>query len=398
VQFVKIDNRSRFKDAVIQDRLHVPLGVPLDAAALDKSIEDIYGLGYLDLVRYEVVNEDGQQGVIVHVTQDSRGTRFLEWGIDIFSGDDDTSANVRLALLDTAIDDLGSEARVMIQLGESPAFLAEMYKAVNPDLQLYLRPVAFAEKQKILTFDDDGHQLNEFEVVQFGGQMDVMREFGNSAAVSVGLRMFSGDAQVQIGNPATPDYSYNGGEYLVSAALDTWDDSYFPSRGTRAGLSYVKSSRSINADAAYEQIQARAFQAWSHGRHTLIGGGKYNITLDDDAPIYALYRGGGLFNLSGLQPNQVNGQNFGLALVTYRYDLSGKGGLFPAYAGVSAEYGNAGAHHGDPFDNGIMNGSIFFGNRSPLGPLYWGFAFAEDGERAYFLRIGNVYGQSTIGR
>ena len=152
--------------------------------------------------------------------------------------------------------------------------------------------------------------------------------------------------------------------------------------------------RSLNADAAYEQIQARAFQAWSHGRHTLIGGGKYDITLDDDAPIYALYRGGGLFNLSGLQPNQVNGQNFGLALVSYRYDLSGKGGLFPAYAGVSAEYGNAGAHHGDPFDNGIMNGSIFFGNRSPIGPLYWGFAFAEDDERAYFMRIGNVFGQS----
>ena len=186
MQFVKIDNRSRFKDAVIQDRLHVPLGVPLDAAALDKSIEEIYGLGYLDLVRYEVVNEDGRSGVIVHVTQDSRGTRFLEWGIDIFSGNDDTSANVRLAVLDTAIDDLGSEARVMVQLGESPAFLAEMYKAVNPDLQLYLRPVAFAEKQKIATFDDDGHQLNEFEVVQFGGQMDIMREFGNSAAVSVG--------------------------------------------------------------------------------------------------------------------------------------------------------------------------------------------------------------------
>ena len=27
------------------------------------------------------------------------------------------------------------------------------------------------------------------------------------------------------------------------------------------------------------------------------------------APIYALFRGGGLFNLSGLEPNQVNGCN-----------------------------------------------------------------------------------------
>ncbi len=77
-------------------------------------------------------------------------------------------------------------------------------------------------------------------------------------------------------------------------------------------------------------------------------------------------------------------------LASYRYDLSGKGGLFPAYAGVSAEYGNAGEHHQDPFDDGIMNGSIYFGNRSPLGPFYWGIAFAEGGERVYFFRIGNV--------
>ncbi len=44
-----------------------------------------------------------------------------------------------------------------------------------------------------------------------------MREFGRSAAISAGVRLFSGDAQVQIGDPATPDYSYNGGEYVFNA-------------------------------------------------------------------------------------------------------------------------------------------------------------------------------------
>ena len=43
----------------------------LDTAALDENIEQIYGLGYLDLVRYEVVDEDGKSGVIVHVAQDA---------------------------------------------------------------------------------------------------------------------------------------------------------------------------------------------------------------------------------------------------------------------------------------------------------------------------------------
>ncbi len=75
----------------------------------------------------------------------------------------------------------------------------------------------------------------------------------------------------------------------------------------------------------------------------MIGGIKYFMTIDNDAPIYALYRAGGLFNLSGLQSNEAIGQNFGEVLASYRYDLSGKGGLFPAYVGVSAEFGNTGS-------------------------------------------------------
>src|SRR5262249_17847941 len=39
VQFVKLDNRSRFSDKVIWDRLHVPLDQPLDTASLDQQIQ-----------------------------------------------------------------------------------------------------------------------------------------------------------------------------------------------------------------------------------------------------------------------------------------------------------------------------------------------------------------------
>jgi NTE family protein len=398
VQFVKLNNRSRFQDAVILDRLHVPLGEPLNKDNLDRDIQQIYGLGFLAIVRYEVVEENGATGVVIHVTQDPRGTRFLEWGVDIFSGPDGTDANLRLAVLDTHLDDLGSEGRVLVQLGETPAFLAEVYKAVSPPLQLYLRPKVFWERLDLSTFDDNGNALNTYQVSQVGGQFDVIRELGDSAALSVGVRRFSGHASVQVGEPSVQSYSYNGAEYVANAALDSWDDRYFPSSGTLANLTYLKSATALGADEPYEQILALLVTAWSTGRHTLFGGFRYQTTLDNNAPIYAEFRGGGLFNLSGLQPNEVNGQNFGVLLSSYRYDLSGEGGLFPAFVGVSAEFGNAGENHQDPFSDGIMNGSIYFANRSPIGPLYWGVGFAEGGEQLYFLRIGNVFGRSTIGR
>ncbi len=398
IEFVHLDNRSRFDDAVIQDRLHIPIGQPLDTKALDAQIGQIYALGYLNLVRYELAEQDGKTGVVIHVTQDPRGTRFLEWGLDIFSSGDSTDANLRLAVLNTALDEYGSEGRVLLQLGESPALLGEVYKALSPKLQLYLRPIAFAEQQALSTFDNNGHVVNTYRVDQFGAQMDILRELGDYAALSVGFRRFSGDANVQIGDPSLVNYHYNGAEYVFKAALDRLDERYFPSTGTLANITYLKSATSLGADDPYEQVRTQLVTAWTSGRHTLLGGFKYDMTLDNNAPIYAVFRGGGLFNLSGLEPNRVNGQNFGEILASYRFDLSGRGGLFPAYVGVSAEFGNAGQHHDDVFSNGIMNGSLYFGNRSPIGPLYWGVAFAEGGERVYFLRIGNVFGATTIGR
>lgn len=84
--------------------------------------------------------------------------------------------------------------------------------------------------------------------------------------------------------------------------------------------------------------------------------------------------------------------------MSYRYNFGGGGGLYPPYAGISFEYGNATDDRDDVFGDGIANGSIYLGYRSPIGPLYWGMGFAEGGQRAYFLRIGNVFGASSVGR
>ncbi len=57
IQFVHLNNRSRFSDAVIYARLHVDIGKPLDEARLEKDIQQIYALGFLDRATYEVVKE-----------------------------------------------------------------------------------------------------------------------------------------------------------------------------------------------------------------------------------------------------------------------------------------------------------------------------------------------------
>jgi NTE family protein len=345
---VKIDNQSRFADSVIQERLHIPLGEPLDTKELDKDIGQIYALGFLNLVTYTLTEENGQSGVIVHVTQDSRGTRFLEWGLDLFSDGSSTDANLRLAVLNTGLDKYGSEQRVMVQLGETPAAIWEIYKAVDPTRQLYLRPKVFWEKQTLDTFNDSGNILNTYSVNQWGGQIDILKELSHYAAISAGVRRFSGDADVEIGLHRLRLQLQRRRVRFQRRARSPGRPLYPEPRHAREHhVSEIehraRRRRPVRAD--HDSAVRRVDHASTHH----IGGFRYDITLDNDAPIYALFRAGGLFNLSGLEPNRVVGQNFGELLASYRYDLNEKGGLFPAFIGVSAEFGNAGEQKKDPF-------------------------------------------------
>ena len=103
IEFVRVDNRSRFADFVIEDQIHVETGKPLDYEALEHDIKQIYGLGFLELVRYEIVEEDGRAGIKIYAYQDSRGTQFIETGLDLSAGDNQSSFNLRVGYLKTDV-------------------------------------------------------------------------------------------------------------------------------------------------------------------------------------------------------------------------------------------------------------------------------------------------------
>ena len=398
IQWVELDNRTRFRDEVIQKRLNIKTGVPLDTRQLDEDIQHVYSLGFLSIARYEVRERDGKKGIFVQVLEDERGTNLVEYGLDLLGGSGSTDFNVRLGFLKTDIDKRGTELRVLGQLGSDSGIGVELYKPLTDDLRWIVRPLLSYENRDIGTFDDDGNKLSEVDVEQYGLEVAAGHEFGTHAALFAGVRSFSGDVSVGVGDPNTPDIDYDGGEWFIGAEYDRIDDRYFPSEGSTAHITYVVSSDFLGADNDdYEQIIFNAFKVWSWGKHSIQAAGRFKTTLDDNAPIYAQFRGGGFFRLSGFEENQVSGQHFGFLGTGYRYTLR-EGGLLPAYVGATIEYGNAAQKSGDVFDDGLTHGSVYIGFNSLLGPLYLGIGFGENADTALFLRSGNVSGISTIGR
>jgi len=396
IEFVHIDNRSRFKDSIIKERIHARVGEPLDRAQMERDVQQLYALGFLETATYEIVEDAGRTGLLVRVKQDPRGVNFIETGIDYAGGSDSSSIDIRLAFLKTDMDDLGSEFRTMLQVGENQALLAEIYKPLDDDLRWILLPRVLAERQSIGVFDADGSRNAEVQVDQLTASLALGREFWRHAALFGGLRRYTGDTEVETGAPQ-PNETFEGGEFFASGSWDRLDDRYFPSHGTFARVDYVWSRDALDASTEFEQLDSTALIAHTWGRHTFLLGGRYGTTIDGEAPIQNRFRAGGLFALSGFQPDELTGSHFGMAFVGYRVRLFEQGFL-PPYFGTTLEYGNAVEARHDIIDDGILNASLYLGFNSPLGPLYAGYGFAEDNRRAFFLRIGTILGANSIGR
>lgn len=390
IQFVELDNRSRFSDAVIEKRLHVALGEPLDPARLDRDMAEIYALGFIERVNYQVIEENGQQGVLVRVDQDDRGTRFLETGFGLTSSDAANKFELRLALLDTAIDELGTEGRVGLQLGDDYGIFGELYKPFGENLQYILLP-RIAAGRDLITVYDDGDKLAQVEATSLSAELSIGREIGEVGAVFAGIRRSTGDIQVEVGAPDLVDESFEGGDWVLSGTWDRLDNRFFPSDGEFARVRQTFSRKAIGADTNFEQFESTLLLSRTYGeKHNFMGGFRYQTTINGSAPIQNIFRGGGFFTMSGYGPTELTGQHFGFGLLGYRYQLADNP-LLPAYIGGTLEFGNAADDRDDIVDNGLWNGSIYAGTPTILGPIYLGWGWNEEDSGVLFVRIGQLF-------
>ncbi len=100
--------------------------------------------------------------------------------------------------------------------------------------------------------------------------------------------------------------------------------------------------------------------------------------------------------MSGFEPNELIGENFGVVGAGYRYEVF-QSGILPGYVGGTVEYGNAAADRSDIFAEGILNGSVYFAYDTPLGPLYLGYGWNTENRGVIFLSLGANFGSEDIG-
>ncbi len=391
IDFIRLDNQSRLSDDVLRARLTSRPGQRMDLDVVEADIRRIYGMELFQNVVWELVEENGLTGLVLHAKERPWGPNYLQFGLDIegnFEGDN--QFNLSLGYLGTAMNKLGGEWRALLRLGEEPGILAEVYQPLDAHSRYFVNPSIEVERDNVNLFED-GDVLAAFRVKRSGIVLAAGREFGTWGEFRLGWRRFTGENEVRVGDPALPTTDFDTGQGFVRFSVDELDSLYFPRSGLFGNFEWRFSRESLGDGANYEQFLFNGFGARSWGRHTLIGGLRYLTTPEDDAPIESLFRAGGFLRLSGFQRNELSGQHYAQVVGVYQrrlFDFN----LMPTYAGVSVEIGNVWQDQDDiTFDDTITAGSIYVGFDTFVGPIYFAYGLAEGGNSSFYSFLGTIF-------
>lgn len=389
VNFVRLDNQTRYADALLLRDLDKEIGKPLDTGRMEDALLRAYALGTLASITYEVVQEDGSSGVLVRARPKSHGPNYLQVGLRAgsdFSGNHES--NLRAAILMSPISDYGAEARFSVDIGSEPGLKAEYFHPFDlaNRYQLYAR--LGYRNPNVHLYSEQGDKLATYNIRTAEADVRVGREFGNHAAVSFGLQRSHGRAEVEVGLPALRSLESDDGAWAVRATVDRLDSLFFPRSGYYAALAYIASEDWLGSDSPYEKAELDVLAAKDFGPHAIQWGAAYHTTLRGVLPLQERYRLGGRGRLAGFHFNELTGQNYALLTAGYSYELAKILGR-SASVGMTLEYGNAWELRSNmAFDDGILNGSLYVGFDSWLGPLMFGYGLREGGKGVAFLEIG----------
>lgn len=386
MEFVRLNNSTRYSDEVLLARLDIPTGQRFNVDTVEAAIRRIYGMGTLDTVTYDMVEEDGKSGLVIDVKPQSYGLHYLETGLNTYSDfRGDFVFNIRAGILSNPINSLGGEVRLLGQFGSEPALFAEYFQPLDVKGRYFFGLKVGFENPQLNYFDAQGNRIAQYELPSWGYDAYTGREFGNFGAATVGVRQRSGDVNLLIGTASVGVDDFDIGEVYWNLTFDRLDSFQLPRKGLFVSFGQTLGRQTLGSDSNFNQLNLDAIYAHAIGAHSAYGGLRYHDTISGSSLLQNQYRIGGVTRLPGYRPNELFTSNYALAFIGYTYEL---GRLLnrPAIVGGTLEYADLWSD-GSPHRQ-ELHASGYFGFDSWLGRFLIGYGARESGEGNFFLELG----------
>jgi NTE family protein len=395
IEFVRADARSAQHAPLIEATMSDLVGRELDKKLVRSRLSSLYALDRFETIDYTLVEENGRTGLELDLRRKSWGPNYVRFGLNLeddFAGNSRYNAAMRLIM--TELNALGGEWLADLQIGENPKVFTEFYQPLSLTSRYFIAPQFDFEERSVFELNDRD-RIAEYRVRTVQGGLDVGREISNWGEIRLGVRRGEGRSRVLIGDPTLPTDEFQRGGYFARFSYDKLDSIFFPRHGQQFEFEWRGERDNIGADQDFDGFTSSWLIARSFDRHTLIFSMDAGTTVDAAPTPENFFSLGGFLNLSGLPPGFLSGPHYGIGRLMY-YRRVGRGGEgvldLPAYAGVSIEAGNTWMTRDEMSVSDLrMDGSIYFGVDTPLGPVYLATGFDEDGDKAFYLFLGRTF-------
>lgn len=394
---VTLDKTQYVKAETLRQQLPVPLGQPLDAAALEERIDTLYAKGDFERVGYRFFQRDGQNVLNLMPLERAAAPNYLRAGLGLSAN---TATQNDFTLLFSSqhiwLNALGGEWRNYLAIGRNAGIASEFYQPLGLETPWFASVSLDAHESSLPVFGVNKDKLGRYTVRQQRAYAEIGLSLGNYGELRGGV--FRGNARTErdVGDPRVfVEGRESTGGLRVRGTIDQFDNPKMPREGYMNYLDIVRFTPFLGSEKSYATVQAGIDGAKTFDRNTVRATLKYASVQGRDRSPFALFSMGGFLNLSGLQEGQLMGGETLLArLMAYRQIAALPSGLGSGfYAGMSLEAGRVRdtADRVYTHTGWLPAGSVFVAADTLLGPLFLGVGKAQGNPLTGYLFLGSDF-------
>lgn len=401
VAFVEVQTKGIIPPEKIKNWLDIPVGQAYSSEKINERVEAVYNNREFDVIGHELVERNGEYGIVVKANEKSWGPDFLKFGLNMSSDLNGNSGYLlQIGHRRPWIDASGTEWRSDLEIGSAVRIKSELRKPINSIDGPYLSPYIDYQRHYNQVYDDET-LIAKYRVRSIRTGLDVGAPFGNLGEGRIGLTAskivadpHTGAIISQSGNTQNiqtlPGADIEQYGIRAKVTLDQLDSPFFPRTGYY--LSSEGQAAIFDQKDSYQTFSTDGKVAFSKGEHSINLTGQLGMLFQDRAEnIPGIgYRLGGFQRLSAYQLDQFSGNYMMLGNLTYLYRALNLRLLNQSmFLGTSIESGNVWNKRSDmSFGNLKHSYSVFLGLNTFMGPVHLGVATAPGGYTNIFFQLG----------
>jgi NTE family protein len=376
----------------IREELQGLIDQPISTSEVDRELIKVSGIGRFSKLDYSIVTRNGEAGIQVRAEEKTHAPPTILPAV-ILDGSDWSSPVITVGARVTWLD-VGSyrtEIRADALIGGVYLGAVEYYRPFRPTSKWFVAPQGFAGTETVQIFERTG-RVAEYREGRAGGGVDVGFTQTRFSEFRAGYRIFQSNFTRRIGEPDLPENlrgttSVTSGRYV----LDRLDDGIVPRDGYFSRSRFEIWNKNVSSTRTFPLLESDFLYFRPVSRPaSLTFRASGGTTFGDDGVGIPVFRFGGINRMAAYGTNQFFTNQYWYGQGGYIHEL----GRLPLFAGrrlfgvFSAEILKP---YGQQTSRLAASGTLGVLAETAIGPIFFGGAYGESGNRRIFFKIGRFF-------